>query len=134
MADEIQIEAQVGADFESCSFTVDRPLNPDGSFYFGNKEMAKGSPLVEAIFEIPEISGVLVADNVLTAKKSDFENWVPTAQKIGAIIREQLASGKPLLAADLKDRLPPEAEIRKRLQLLFDTEINPAVASHGGFV
>ena len=30
--------------------------------------------------------------------------------------------------------LPPEGEIRKKIQHLLDTEINPAVGMHGGWV
>lgn len=134
MADEIQIEAQVGLDFESCTFTADRPVFPDGSYYFSSQESAKGSPLAEEIFTIPEVTGVLVAGNVVTVKKGDYNDWVPIARKVGSMVRSHLASGQPWLAPDLKDRLPDEGEIRQKLKILLDTEINPAVASHGGFV
>lgn len=134
MSQDIQIEAQVSMDFESCTFTVDRPVFPGRSYYFPRVESAQGSPLVEAIFGLPNISGVLVSENVITVKKIDYGDWMPIAQEIGTIIRSKILSGERLIDETLKDRLPPEDEIRNKVRLLFDTEINPAVAMHGGVV
>ena len=54
----------------SCEFTVDRPVYPDRSFYFGSKESAEGSPLAERLFAIPNVAGLLIAHNRVTITKS----------------------------------------------------------------
>ncbi|MEK6571054.1 MAG: NifU family protein [Bacteroidota bacterium] len=133
MDDEIKIKAEV-LNEETCEFTIDPPVYPGGSVYFASKEAAKGSPLAEAFFEIENIVGVLVSENVVKVRKEGYEDWMPVAKQIGAAIRAQLQSGMPSISEAVKANLPPEDEIREKVQQLFDSEINPAVAQHGGHV
>jgi Fe-S cluster biogenesis protein NfuA len=118
----------------TCTFTVDRPVYPDSSYFFGSKESAEGSPLAERLFQIPSIKSALIAHNRLTITKDGFEDWVPTARQIGQAVRQHLASGQPAVSTALRDRIPPAEDIRRRVQEVFDGRINPAVAMHGGFV
>jgi Fe-S cluster biogenesis protein NfuA len=133
MNDEIKIQASVISE-ETCEFTVDRPVYPDRSAYFGKREAAKGSPLPEAIFNIDGVSGVLVSHNIVKVTKSGDGDWLPTARQVGAAIRAQLQSGIPAISDSVWMNLPSEGEIRRRVQELFETEVNPAVATHGGIV
>lgn len=132
--DEIKITATTSEDDTMCTFVVDRPVYADGSWYFGSKEAAKGSPLVEKLFEIEGIASVLVAGNTVRVTKSTWDEWLPIAKKIGAMIREHLKSGRPAVNEDLKKSLPPEPVLAARIQELLDLQINPAIANHGGFV
>jgi Fe-S cluster biogenesis protein NfuA len=118
----------------ACKFTVDRPVYPGNSAYFENREAAKLSPLAQRIFEVPEVENVLVADNQLTVTKSGFDPWPVIGKKIGAKIREHIRSGEPAVGADYDRTIPPESEIRKKIQQLLEREINPAVGGHGGWV
>jgi Fe-S cluster biogenesis protein NfuA len=133
MNDEIKIQAQVGSQ-ETCQFTVDRPVYENGAVFFASKEKAAGSPLVEKLFELPNVSSVLVHENIVKVSKSDRDDWMSLAKQIGAVIREQLKSGIPAISPDVEKNLPSEEEIRNKVKELIDTQINPAVASHGGFV
>lgn len=133
MENDIQIQAEI-VTFDTCRFTVDRPVYPGGSFYFRSKEEAKGSPVVESIFEISDVVGVLVTENVVKVTKSGHGDWLPIAKEIGSRIRAQLKSGVPAISETLKSKLPSEKEIREKVQELFDNEINPAIAMHGGYV
>ncbi len=133
MAEEIKIQAQVASQ-ETCQFTVDRPVYENGAVNFGSKKEAEGSPLAEKIFALPNIASVLVHDNIVKVTKAGHEDWMPLAKQIGAIIREQLQSGIPLISEDIEKNLPSEDEIRKKVKELLENQINPAVASHGGFV
>lgn len=133
MPDEIKIQAEILAE-ETCQFTLDRPVYPGGSVYFANKEKAKGSPLAEALFEIESVVGILVSENIVKVTKAGNEDWMPVAKQIGGIIRSQLQSAVPAISEALKVNLPSEEVIRGKIQQLFDTEINPAVAMHGGSV
>ena len=118
----------------SCQFTVDRPVYPDSSFYFGGKESAEGSPLGERLFAIPGVSSALIAHDRVTIGKSGVEEWLPVARQVGQAIRAHIASGQPAVSDELRSRIPPADEIRNRVQNVLDTRINPAVASHGGIV
>jgi Fe-S cluster biogenesis protein NfuA len=118
----------------TCQFTVDRPVYPDSSFYFGSKESAEGSPLAERIFQIPQVVAQLIAHDRLVVTKAGFEEWPPIARQIGQAIRAHLATGQAAVSEELRKRIPPAEEIRSRVQHVLDTRINPAVAMHGGYV
>lgn len=133
MDQEIKIQAEIVSE-ETCQFTVDRVVYPGGSVYFANKQKAKGSPLAETLFEIENVVGVLVSENIVKVTKAGYEDWLPVTKQIGTIIRAQLQSGVPAISETVKANIPPEDVIREKIQELFDTEINPAVAMHGGVV
>jgi len=133
MESDIQVQAQILTD-DTCQFTVDRPVYPGGIAYFVTKDQAKGSPLPEALFMIENVTGVLVSGNVVKVMKSGHENWMSIAKQIGATIRAQIQSGVPLISEAVKEKAPAEAKIREKVQVLFNTEINPMVAQHGGIV
>jgi Fe-S cluster biogenesis protein NfuA len=118
----------------SCLFVVDRPVYPDSSFYFGSKEAAEGSPLAECLFAIPSVKSLLIAHERITVTKEGFEEWMPVARQVGQAIRQHIASGQPAVSDELRAKLPPSEDIRRRVQEVFDRRINPAVASHGGVV
>ncbi len=58
MDEQIDIQAQILTE-ETCQFTVDRPVYPEGSVYFASKDAAKGSPLAEILFNIENIAWLL---------------------------------------------------------------------------
>ena len=130
-ADDVKIMADPTSTF-SCNFTVDRPVNPSRSYYFPNKEKAKGSPLAERLFDLEGVSEVLISHEQVTVTKNNPADWRPLATEIGATIRSHLGSGDPAVAEERWQELPSEQEIRERVQTLLDSEINPAVAAHGG--
>lgn len=131
--DEIRIQAEPKDD-RSCRFTVDRPVYPDGSIYFGSKAEAAGSPLAEQIFTIDTVESLLVQDSVVTVSAPTGGNWMPIAKQVGAAIRSVLSSDETPIAQDALASLPDPEEIKKRVQSVLDGEINPAVAAHGGWV
>lgn len=135
MESEIKITGMPAAgDPERCSFLVDRPLFEGKSFYFADPEKGIGSPLVERLFAIPGIASVLVAHDTVTIVKSTPEPWPVIGKLVGAAIRETLASGAAPVSAAVLSNLPPEEVLREVVQQLIDTEINPALGGHGGFV
>ncbi len=134
MDKEISIIGEPTGNPATCKFTVDRPVYPDGSAYFGKREMAQLSPLARKIFEIPEVETVLIAGNQVTVTKAGFDPWPVIGRQIGVRIREHIRSGEPAVSDDFVRALPPEPELRKKVQDLLDREINPALGMHGGWV
>lgn len=133
MTADIKITADPASN-TSCKFTVDQPVYPDSSFYFASKERASGSPLAERLFEIPTVRSALISHDRVVVDKTGREEWPMTARQIGAAIRAHLATGLPAVSEELRASIPPADVIRKRVQEVLDTRINPSVAAHGGRV
>ena len=131
--DEIRILAEPQTN-TSCRFTVDAPIYPDASFYFGSTETAQGSPLAERLFALEGVTAVLISHDQITVNQNGFRDWRDLGKQVGAAIREHLATGQPAVSEAVRSTLPPPEVIRERVQAVLDTEINPAVGQHGGFV
>jgi len=130
-------DIKINAEPEStarCKFTVDRPVYPDSSFYFGSQERAQGSPFAERVFQIPGVTGVLISHERVTVTKSDREDWPVIGRQIGAAIRAHLATGQPAVSDAVRATIPPAEEIRAKVRQVLEKEINPSVAAHGGHV
>ncbi|HKV43014.1 MAG TPA: NifU family protein [Blastocatellia bacterium] len=128
--DEIRIVATVDqTDQQVCRFTVDRPVY-EGSAAFSSKETAKGNPLAEKLFNVPGISKVEVSGNIVTLTKDAPEAWNAIGKRIGGSIRSFLQPPPDIPA----DQLLPSDVLRDRVKKLLDEQINPGVASHGGYV
>ncbi|MBI4249232.1 MAG: NifU family protein [Elusimicrobia bacterium] len=135
MKQEIKISASLSAGNPArCKFTVNRPLLPGRTVTYSEARQAAESPLALALFEILEVSEVRISGDWVQVTKKDAGNWAPLAKKIGSGIRSALERGANPVAQNAGKELPGPDEIRLKIERLFETEINPAIASHGGFV
>ena len=132
--DKIAITGEPTMNPATCKFVVDRPVYPGKSAYFGNRDAAQASLLARKLFEIPQVESVLIADKQITITKTGSNPWPEVGKSIGTTIREHIRSGEPAVDEDYAGTLPGEGEIRRKVQDLFDREINPALGSHGGSV
>jgi len=98
-----------------CRFTVDRPLYPEKSFYFGSKEQAEGSALAERLFAIEGVKGVQVSHNQVTVRTTGMDEWPIIGKQVGAAIRDFLSSREPVVSDEFRQRIPPADEIRERV-------------------
>jgi Fe-S cluster biogenesis protein NfuA len=126
----IQIRAEVDTnDIKVCRFTVDRPVH-SGTDSFASAEQAKSNKLAESIFRIPGVSKVELNGYQVAVTQSGEEDWRQIGKRIGAAIRNflnpppEIPEGE-LLAASV---------LREKVQQVLDDQINPGVASHGGYV
>lgn len=133
-AKEINISGQPTLDPSVCKFVVDYPILSDGSLICRNSETAKGSPLLELLFDISGVREILVTGDTLTIAKDGDEPWPVIGKKVGEAVRSAISSGKRLIDPDAKKKLPSEEHIRRTIEKLFEAEVNPAIASHGGKV
>jgi Fe-S cluster biogenesis protein NfuA len=130
----IRAETSV-ADPDTCKFTVSRRLHPGGPFFFGNKERAAGSPLVERLFALPGVANVLIAESVVTIGKEPSASWSGLKAAIGTAIRTQLLTGAPAIlemAVRASTQGRSDAELGVAVQELLDKEVNRSIANHGG--
>lgn len=129
-APEIKIRAEVDQqDVNICRFIVDRPVN-DGTEVFTDKEGAKNNKLASSLFYIPGIARVELDENIVTVTKAGEDDWRQVGKRIGSAIRLFLNPPPEIPEGDM---LPPDV-LREKIQRVLDEQINPGVASHGGYV
>lgn len=132
MDGEIKITGEPSTSGDRCKFTVDRPLLPAQSAFFGVQEGAPQSPLARELLQIASVESVLIADNVVTVSVEHPVDW--PALGIGNVIRKHIRAGEPVVADGYFEDLPSEGDLKWAIGDLLNREINPAVAQHGGFV
>jgi len=133
MATAVKITAEPQMDPNVCRFYIDQQIH-DGLFNCRTKSMAEGSPLLEALFKVPGVIEILVTGNTLTIAKKGDEPWQAIGKQVGTIIREKIAEGGTLIDPNVADKQPASDELRRKIQEVFDSEVNPGIASHGGSV
>lgn len=132
MESEIKITGEPSSSGDRCKYTVDRPLLPDQSAFFGDPQAGVYSRLAAELLGMAGIESVLVADNVVSLSAEHEVDWPALA--IGNVIRKHIKSGQPVVDPRYFEDLPSEGDLKWAITDLLDREINPAVAQHGGFV
>jgi Fe-S cluster biogenesis protein NfuA len=137
MDQDLRITAEP-VDNHRCKFVVSQPLHAAGVRRFASAAEAKGSPLAEAIFAIPAggVTEVIVSGNIVTVVKDNPAPWQAVGKAVGVAIRAAAASGAPAVATKTA---PPAGAVDddalyERVARLFDEQVNPMVARHGGRV
>jgi Fe-S cluster biogenesis protein NfuA len=137
MDEAIRITAEP-VDNHRCKFVVSQPLHAAGVRRFASAADAKGSPLAEAIFAIPAggVTEVIVSGNIVTVVKDNPAPWPAVGKAVGAAIRAAAASGAPPVAtkaAPVAGAVDDDV-LYERVARLFEDQVNPMVARHGGRV
>lgn len=119
---------------QQCMFHASEQLFADNSAYFADRDAGQGSPIVERVFDLGDVFDVLVSHDCLRVTVTTEPNWDEMIPKVGAVIRDVIASGEPAISeAVTKNQLPAE-ELERRVQDVLDNTIIPAIAAHGGMV
>ena len=135
MESTIKIRAEVlSHDAQTCKFVVDRPVFPGAWVRFRSKEQAAGSPLAEKLFALPNVSNVILNDAEVLVTYEGEVNWRAVGPQIGSAIRTQIESGIPAASEEATKAAPVEDVLRQKVQRILDHEINPAIASHNGYI
>jgi Fe-S cluster biogenesis protein NfuA len=130
MPSPIEVTAEP-VDESRCKFILSRAVHEPGVRKYSSAEEAAESPVAQAVLEVPGISEVVVSGNVITAVKPDdampwsvLEPQVRYAVNAGA---ERLVAAGVTVAETMDDD-----SIYDAVAEIFRTQINPAVAQHGG--
>ena len=119
---------------EQCTFQSSEVLFPNGSAFFVDRSQSQGSPLVDRLFDIDGVSDVLINHDTARVTLAGDADWETKIPLVGMAIRDALAAGTAIISDAVAESMLPPEEIRRRVQQVLDTIINPAVASHGGVV
>lgn len=95
-----------------------------------------GSPLADALFAVEGVASVSVSGSTVTVTKSVPAPWPHLAAGIAKAIRSACSGDAPAVAPAVIERLRamPMDQAEAAIRELFEQRINPALASHGGFV
>jgi Fe-S cluster biogenesis protein NfuA len=133
---DIRITAEP-IDSGRCKFMVSEPVHAGGVRRFASPDDARGSPLAEAIFAIPDadVAEVVVSGNLVTVVKHGPAPWQVVGKAVGQAIRAALAAAEPAVAPKPTATAGTDDDaLYERVADLFETQVNPMVARHGGRV
>jgi len=121
-----------------CKFLVSEPIHAGGVRRFASPDEARGSPLPEAIFAIPgaDVTEVIVSGNLVTVVKRSPAPWPVVGKAVGQAIRAALAGGHQAVVIEPAAAGSATADdaLYERVADLFESQVNPMVARHGGRV
>ncbi len=119
-----------------CKFHCDRPILEGWTVTFPDAASSCGSPLIDSLFSVAGVSSATVAGRTITVTKSIPAPWPHLAAEVAKAIRAGCPDGQPAIAPAVIERLStmPMDEAERAIRDLLETQINPSLASHGGFV
>lgn len=137
-ADEIEVQiSDPGPDTDTCKIVVNRDLSPDKTEFFETYAEAEGWPMVQRIMRVSGVHSVIVKGNILIVAKHAGAEWGNLLQPIEDAIRttDDDAGTSPVDAiAAAAAGGGPDEDLRARVQEILDSEVNPSVAAHGGYI
>ncbi|MCA8959040.1 MAG: NifU family protein [Planctomycetes bacterium] len=120
-------------DSDALDLALDRPVAGATPVYFDDPEEARAYPLAQRLLGLDCVSALLLQDRKITVCRSNRAgDWPSVIEAVGEIVRDHFAHLPE--AQPTRERTPAENELMARIQNLLNTEINPMVASHGGFI
>jgi Fe-S cluster biogenesis protein NfuA len=140
--DVIEIYTEMTPNPGSLKFVTNRHILPNFQLDFKTKELVSGSALAKALFEIPFVNGVFIANNFVTITKNAEYEWIEITPELKEALRQFLQSGsKPvhdaLLPKDILQEQNPAAandDPETKIKDLLDKYVKPAVQMDGGHI
>lgn len=138
----IEIYTEMTPNPESQKFVTNRHILPNFQLDFKTKELAGGSALATALFEIPFVNGVFIANNFVTITKKPEYEWFEITPELKDAVTKFLQGGKKpvddsLLPKDvLQEQNSPAADQdpETKIKDLLDKYVKPAVQMDGGHI
>ena len=127
----------------TCPIRFDRPVSPGGTSLFETPEEAAAWPAVRALLGIPGVHSVIGKGDVLVVARRDDTTWPELLGRVEPALLEAFegvsapsAGGGPAagVPAAPAERSADEIALRERIQSVIESDINPAVADHGGYI
>lgn len=116
-----------------CKFIVSQPVAESGVQKYTSLEEAEDSPVAQAVLDVPGICEVVLSGNVITAVQDGSMPWTALDPQVRYAIEAGMSAAAPS-APSAPSALEDDDSVYDLVSDLFDREINPAVAQHGGKV
>ena len=130
---EIKIRGQPTMSPQVCKFVVDRPIIKMGDVAYFRKGMEGKSRLPKSLFKLGYLTKIGIEGDtiILTSDMKDI-SWTERGKEIGKVIRNFLALDVPAIVLEAIEEQNDEIFIE--VEALINRDVNPSIASHGGYV
>ena len=132
LAQAVKIRGEPTADPQRCRFVLEREVLSRSSVTFQRDSDTENAPLAQKLLELPYIAEVNITGQVVTLTGDNIESWPAVGKEIGAVIREQIESGKPAVTETAMD--VGNSDLFRQVDDLIKADVNPSIASHGGVI
>lgn len=129
--EKVYITANPTPNPECIKFIVDRDLVHGSPVTMASAEAAKGSPLAEKLFSVPQVDQIFAYQNFVTITKKGEVVWQEFAKAIGQTIREHIWSKEAHFDETALKQGQEDSEEVRTIKAVLD-EIRPMVAMDGG--
>ena len=134
MAEQVKIEFG-DSDDDTCAVKLDRSVSAGAPAYFGSPEEAQGNSLATCLLAIEELEAVMLQENGITLlKPADGAGWEVIQPQVESALVSHFEELDRTSESAGRDMTPEEKELFVRIQNILNAEVNPMVASHGGFI
>lgn len=130
----ITIYAEATPNPESMKFVANKMMLPNDSADFRTAESAKDSPLAAALFELSFVKGVFIMNNFVSVTKNNDYEWFDLIPDLRAFFGEWLEAEKPIINPKKELSAEEETEIEKKIKMLLEEHVKPAVEMDGGAI
>ncbi|MBB4211088.1 Fe-S cluster biogenesis protein NfuA [Rhodothalassium salexigens DSM 2132] len=123
-------------------FIPGRVVMEDGTANFTDADLARQSPLAEALFALPGVTGVFYGGDFISVTKDDDTDWTELKPQVLGTVMQHYSSEAPLFTSDATiaagtadvamDDDPADAQVTDAIKELLDTRVRPVVAQDGG--
>ncbi|MFK7928050.1 MAG: NifU family protein [Myxococcota bacterium] len=110
------------ADADTVVITFERAVAPPATTVYDSLEIAADRPVVLAIMRVAGVVSVIGRDTRLIVARSMETGWDVLLPALQAAV-DSAAAGSA-----------GEVAIRERVELILERDVNPQVASHGGYI
>lgn len=117
-----------------CKFILNRPVMESGRVRKYTSAERADSRVAEAVLSVPGVCEVVLSSNVVTAVADENASWDRLAPQVQYGIEAALSAAVPSGPASSASPLGDDDEMYETVAELFERQINPAVAQHGGKV
>lgn len=134
------IETETTPNPATLKFLPGRPVMPAGTLDIRDSTTAQKSPLAQALFEVPGVTGVFFGSDFISVTKHAGE-WQEIKPAVLGTIMEHFVSGAPILAEGAvydpqteagEFFAPEDAATVDQIKELIETRVRPSVAADGG--
>ncbi len=117
----------------TCRFNFDRQISK-GEFAIESPQQAGFSPVAKKLFGFPWVEKIHVGPNFVELNKKEWVEWDVIVEPLMGLLEEHFSS-----TSTLEEPLPEKAAATASseadsIRTYIENQINPALASHGGFV
>jgi Fe-S cluster biogenesis protein NfuA len=118
-------------------FVLDRMLTNEIRNYDAPSEV-KGDLLAQALFAVPNVSGLFFCENFVTVTMARGADWRTVKEQVTKVIettwvdapKPASAAAKPAAAGAAGS--PQDQELMRKIEAVFDDRVRPALAGDGG--